>query len=57
MVALLEQTVSDSGVNATVEWYPGTEHGFAFPQRPVYDKAAAETHWRRLHSLFDRNLR
>ena len=57
MVALLEETVAATGVNGTVEWYPGTEHGFAFPQRPVYNKAAAEVHWRRLHSLFDRNLR
>jgi carboxymethylenebutenolidase len=57
MVALLEQTVAESDVNATIEWYPGTEHGFAFPQRSVYDKAAAEVHWRRLHSLFDRNLK
>jgi len=57
MVELLERTVEASGVNATVEWYAGTEHGFAFPQRPVYDKAAAEVHWRRLHSLFDRNLK
>ena len=45
------------GANARVEWFPGTHHGFAFPQRPVYDKAAAERHWERLHSLFDRNLR
>ena len=41
-------------VRSRVEWYPGTEHGFAFPQRPVYDKAAAETHWSRLHALFAR---
>jgi len=45
------------GTNATVEWYPGTHHGFAFPQRPVYDKPAAERHWERLFSLFERNLR
>jgi len=57
MVQLLEATVQSSGVNATVERYPGTEHGFAFPNRPVYNKAAAEVHWRRLHSLFDRNLK
>jgi len=44
-------------VTALVEWYPGTHHGFAFPQRPVYDKHAAERHWERLFSLFNRNLR
>jgi carboxymethylenebutenolidase len=36
--------------------YPGTEHGFAFPQRYCYDKAAAETHWERLFDLFRRRL-
>jgi carboxymethylenebutenolidase len=43
--------------NARIEWYPGTEHGFVFPQRPQYDRAAAERHWSRLHDLFRRNLR
>jgi carboxymethylenebutenolidase len=35
-----------------VEIYPGTHHGFAFPQRPVYNKPAAERHWERLFQLF-----
>jgi carboxymethylenebutenolidase len=38
--------------NAEVEVYPGTHHGFAFPQRPVYNKPAAERHWERLFALF-----
>ncbi len=45
-----------AGANGEVELYPGTHHGFAFPQRPVYDKAAGERHWERLLSLFRRNL-
>jgi carboxymethylenebutenolidase len=39
-----------------VEDYPGVEHGFAFPQRPAYDKAAAERHWERLVALYRRRL-
>jgi carboxymethylenebutenolidase len=35
-----------------VEVYPGTSHGFAFSQRPVYNKDAAERHWERLFALF-----
>jgi len=57
MVDGLTAHLESIGADARVEWYPGTHHGFAFPQRPVYDKAAAERHWERLHSLFDRNLR
>ena len=56
MVEALAASLKDGGVNAEVEVYPGTEHGFAFPQRAVYDKAAAERHWERLFALFRRNL-
>lgn len=45
-----------AGTNTEVEWYPGVEHGFAFPQRPAYNKAAAERHWERLNALWRRNL-
>ena len=41
---------------AEVEDYPGVEHGFAFPQRPAYDKASAERHWERLVALYRRRL-
>ena len=43
-------------IDATVELYPGTEHGFAFSQRHSYDRQAAEQHWDRLLTLFSRNL-
>lgn len=56
MVAALEAALEADGVNAEVEHYPGTHHGFAFPQRPAYDKPAAERHWERLFALFARNL-
>ena len=56
MVDGLRQHLDATGTNARVEMYPGVHHGFAFPQRPVYDKVAAERHWERLHALFDRNL-
>jgi carboxymethylenebutenolidase len=55
-VAPLRQALSAAGVNAEVELYPAVEHGFAFPQRPAYDKAAAERHWERLFALYRRRL-
>lgn len=58
MIELVEAALAESGANGRVEWYPGTHHGFAFPTRGgVFDKPAAERHWARLHSLFDRNLK
>ncbi len=49
--------LSEAGLEHRVEIYPGTEHGFAFSQRPAYHKAASERHWERLFSLFERKLR
>ena len=55
MVEGLRRSLGD--VNAEVEIYPGVEHGFAFPQRAAYDKAAAERHWERLFALWKRRLK
>src|SRR6202521_4502280 len=52
MIDKLRSELDTHGGNAEMEVYPGTQPGFAFPQRPVYDKAAAERHWERLFSLF-----
>ncbi len=56
MVETLRADLAANAVHAEVEIYPGTEHGFAFPQRQAYHKTAAERHWTRLHALFARNL-
>lgn len=56
MVQALDASLKQAGVNAEVEVYPGVHHGFAFPQRAVYDKPAAERHWERLFALFRRTL-
>jgi carboxymethylenebutenolidase len=58
MVDGLERHLADLGVNARVERYPGTHHGFVFPTRHgAYDEAASERHYERLLDLFERNLR
>ena len=48
----LKAALAEAGLDAEVELYPKAEHGFAFPGRPAYDKAAAERHWERLFALF-----
>ena len=55
-VEALAKTLAASPTSAEVELYPKVEHGFAFPQRPAYDKAAAERHWERLVALYRRRL-
>ncbi len=56
MVKELQGLFQRSNAKGELEIYPGVHHGFAFPQRKVYDKAAAERHWERLLALYDRHL-
>jgi carboxymethylenebutenolidase len=53
----LDEILQASSVKYRIEWYPGAEHGFAFPQREgIYHKPSAERHWERLFALFARTL-
>jgi len=57
-IAQLQAALQAAGTPHRLEWYPGVEHGFVFPQRAgVYDRPAAERHWERLFSLFERRLK
>jgi carboxymethylenebutenolidase len=57
-IAELEGALAKAGVDYRIEWYPGAQHGFAFPEREgVYDEKSAERHWERLFALFERRLR
>lgn len=55
-IAALRESPLEGGVKAEVEIYPGVEHGFAFPGRPAYNRAAAERHWERVFALLKRKL-
>jgi carboxymethylenebutenolidase len=52
-----QQTLSDSmdaaHIDHTLDLYRGKRHGFAVPDLPVYDEAAAERHWERLMAVLD----
>ena len=57
-IAKLQAGLEASGAPHRIEWYPGTQHGFVFPQRVgMYQQAAAERHWDRLFELFGRTLK
>ena len=56
VVDALDRTLAASTVRYRIERYAGAHHGFAFPDRHTFDKAAAERHWERMLSLFRRNL-
>lgn len=48
----LEKALTDAGVDHLVETYPA-RHGFAVPDLPVFDPAAAERHWAASFKLFE----
>ena len=56
MVSELKNQFAKSGARGEIEIYPNVHHGFAFPQRWCYDKAASEQHWERLINLYNRRL-
>ena len=56
MVAELKRLFEQAGSPGELEMYMGVHHGFAFPQRKVYDRAAAERHWERLIALYRKKL-
>ena len=53
--AALEQALTAAGVEHTIETYPA-EHGFAVPDNPTYDAAAAGRHWTAMRDLFGAKL-
>lgn len=53
---LLRDAFDKAGVNAEIEVYEGTLHGWCPPDSPVYHKAQAERAWSRLLALFEREL-
>jgi dienelactone hydrolase len=53
--ARLVRRIEACGSRGEVKVYPGVDHGFVFARRATYHHAA-ERHWARLGSLFNRAL-
>ena len=49
--------LAKTDVRHEVKVFPGTQHGFCFPERPVYDTLAAEETWEKIFAMWDRNLK
>jgi len=58
LIEKLRATLDEHGVAHQTDVYPGTHHGFCFPERKgMYAEAAAEDVWKRSFELFARRLR
>jgi carboxymethylenebutenolidase len=56
-LATLRESLAANGTQHQLEIYPGTEHGFCFPERKwCYVEDAAEDVWRRTFEIFERQL-
>ncbi len=45
-----------AGVRYRYNVHPGTEHGYALPDRDIFDKAAANRDWENIFAMFRRQL-
>ena len=53
----LEAHLNTLDINSRVEIYPGTAHGFTFPEgSEEYDEQATERHWKEILQMFGRKL-
>lgn len=53
---LIQSKIDAGAFKGRIEYFPESEHGFAFPQRRAYHKASAERHWERLFEVFAQTL-
>jgi carboxymethylenebutenolidase len=57
MAGRLVEALMTGHVRFRHELYAGASHGFAVPDTPAHDAAAADRHWTELVALFDATLR
>lgn len=53
----LKVALDKNGVAYKLDIWPGTDHGFCFPQRPAYVKEAAEGVWKIVFDMYKRRLK
>jgi len=55
-VEQLADALKSCQVRHQIEVHPGTEHGYSFPERDMFQKEAAERNWERIFAMFQRQL-
>lgn len=53
----LRSALTKTDVKHAIKVFPGTQHGFAFPERAVYETVASEQTWADMFAMWDRCLR
>ncbi len=53
----LKKALDKADAKYKLKVFPGTHHGFCFPERAVYDTLAAEETWAKIVAMWDRCLK
>ncbi|HYM31434.1 MAG TPA: dienelactone hydrolase family protein [Candidatus Cybelea sp.] len=53
----LRKSLDKAKVRYALDVFPGSRHGFQFPERDVYETNAAEQSWAKIVEMWDRNLK
>ena len=53
----LKGLLEKHGIKHELKVVPGTEHGFAFPERAIDNTLAAEETWDKMFAMWDRTLK
>ncbi len=53
----LAKLLDQHDIKHELKVFPGTEHGFAFPERAIYNTLAAEETWAKMFAMWDRTLK
>jgi carboxymethylenebutenolidase len=56
VVAELTRRLQSAGVRSSHVVHRGADHGYALPDRDVFDKQAANRDWERIFAMFQRQL-
>ena len=56
VIPTLRDTFATHAIPHRIETFPGTRHGYSFPERDVYVEEAAEACWQGMLDLFSRRL-
>ena len=57
VIPTLRQALDKHGIRYGLDVFPGSRHGFQFPERDVYETHAAEASWAKIIAMWDRNLK
>jgi carboxymethylenebutenolidase len=57
VVPTLKAELEAQGIEHRVDVWPGTHHGFSFPERDIYDHNASEKSWEIFFDMCERRVK